>query len=100
MTDVAKNKQFLRIMQSASLPKAEVIQAWIVQIGHERIEKSIDPEQAIDCDLEIYFKKAMIQIGAIKGCFQSISAMSLLMRGQKRRVGKRQEYAMLVVASM
>ena len=57
LTDVANTEQLLRIMQSVPSPKAEPIRAWLAQVGRERIEETIDPEQAIDRALETYLKK-------------------------------------------
>ena len=47
-TDVANTEQLLRIIQSVPSPKAEPFKAWLAMVGTERIEETIDPEQAID----------------------------------------------------
>ena len=47
----------LRIIQSIPSPKAEPSKLWLAQVGRERIEETIDPEQAIDRALETYQKK-------------------------------------------
>ena len=57
LTDVATTEQILRIIQSIPSPKAEPFKLWLAQVGRERIEETIDPEQAIDRALETYFKK-------------------------------------------
>lgn len=57
LTDVADTEQLLRIVQSIPSPKAEPFRAWLAQLGRERIEETIDPEQAIDRALETYLKK-------------------------------------------
>ena len=57
MTDVATTEQLLRIIQSIPSPKAEPFKLWLAQVGTERIEETIDPEQAIDRALETYLKK-------------------------------------------
>lgn len=57
MTDVADTEQLLRIIQSIPSPKAEPFRQWLAQVGRERIEETIDPEQAIDRALETYLKK-------------------------------------------
>ncbi len=57
LTDVATTEQLLRIIQSIPSPKAEPFKLWLAQIGRERIEETIDPEQAIDRALETYQKK-------------------------------------------
>ena len=48
LTDVASTEQLLRIIQSIPSPKAEPFKRWLAQVGRERIEETIDPEQAID----------------------------------------------------
>ena len=57
LTDVANTEQLLRIIQSIPSPKAEPFRRWLAQVGRERIEETIDPEQAIDRALETYQKK-------------------------------------------
>ena len=47
----------LRIVQSIPSPKAEPFKDWLARIGSERIDETIDPEQAIDRALETYLKK-------------------------------------------
>ena len=56
-TDVADTEQLLRIVQSVPSTKAEPFKLWLARVGSERIEETIDPEQAIDRALETYFKK-------------------------------------------
>ena len=56
-TDVADTAQLLRIIQSIPSPKAEPFKLWLAEVGRERIEETIDPEQAIDRALETYLKK-------------------------------------------
>ena len=53
----ATAEQLLRIIQSIPSPKAEPFKLWLAQVGRERIEETIDPEQAIDRALETYQKK-------------------------------------------
>lgn len=57
LTDVATTEQLLRIIQSIPSPKAEPFKLWLAKVGRERIEETIDPEQAIDRALETYLKK-------------------------------------------
>ena len=57
VTDVANTEQLLRLIQSIPSPKAEPFKLWLAQVGRERIEETIDPEQAIDRALETYLKK-------------------------------------------
>ena len=56
-TDVATIQQLFRIIQSVPSPKAEPIKVWLAQVGRERIEETIAPEQAIDRALETYQRK-------------------------------------------
>ena len=53
----ANTEGLLRIIQSSPSPKAEPFKRWLAQVGRERIEETIDPEQAIDRALETYHKK-------------------------------------------
>lgn len=53
----ANTEGILRIIQSIPSPKAETFRRWLAQVGRERIEETIDPEQAIDRALETYQKK-------------------------------------------
>lgn len=57
LTDVATTEQLLRLIQSIPSPKAEPFKLWLAEVGRERIEETIDPEQAIDRALETYQRK-------------------------------------------
>ena len=57
LTDIADTEQLLRIVQSIPSPKAEPFKLWLARVGSERINETIDPEQAIDRALETYLKK-------------------------------------------
>ena len=57
LTDVANTEQLLRIIQSVPSKKAEPFKMWLAEVGRERIEETIDPEQTIDRALETYVKK-------------------------------------------
>ena len=57
LTDVANTEQILRIIQSIPSKKAEPFKLWLAEVGRERIEETIDPEQTIDRALETYAKK-------------------------------------------
>ena len=57
LTDVADTAQLLRIIQSIPSKKAEPFKVWLAEVGRERIEETIDPEQAIDRALATYLKK-------------------------------------------
>ena len=47
----------MRIIQSIPSPKAEPFKRWLAQVGRERIEETINPEQEIDRALETHQKK-------------------------------------------
>ena len=57
LTDVANTELLFRIIQSIPSPKAEPFKMWLAAVGRERIDETIDPEQAIDRALETYLKK-------------------------------------------
>ena len=57
LTDVANTEQLLRIIQSIPSKKAEPFKLWLAEVGKERIEETIDPEQTIDRALATYAKK-------------------------------------------
>ena len=84
----ATAEQILRIIQSIPSPKAEPFKLWLAQVGRERIEETIDPEQAIDRALETYQKKDMIQTGFTSGFFLSVSVMSLPLNGRSAAYSK------------
>lgn len=84
----ATAEQILRIIQSIPSPKAEPFKLWLAQVGRERIEETIDPEQAIDRALETYQKRDMIQTGFISDFFLSVSAMSLPRNGRSAAYSK------------
>lgn len=94
-TDVATTEQLLRIIQSIPSPKAEPFKLWLAQVGRERIEETIDPEQAIDRALETYLKKGY----STDWVHQRILAIrvrnELTAEWQARGVEKGREYAIL-----
>lgn len=57
LTDAATTEQLFRIIQSIPSPKAEPFKQWLSRVGAERIEETIDPEQAIDRAFDTYLKK-------------------------------------------
>lgn len=57
LTDAADTEQLLRLIQSIPSRKAEPFKLWLARVGRERIEETIDPEQAIDRALETYQRK-------------------------------------------
>ena len=94
-TDVADTEQLLRIIQSIPSPKAEPFKLWLAQVGRERIEETIDPEQAIDRALETYLKKGYSREW-INQRLQAIQVRKELTdEWQARGVKKGMEYAIL-----
>ena len=95
LTDVASTEQLLRIIQSIPSPKAEPFKAWLAMVGKERIEETIDPEQAIDRALDTYLKKGYSE----EWIHQRLSAIrirnELTDEWKKRGVQKGKEYAIL-----
>lgn len=94
-TDVADTEQLLRIIQSIPSKKAEPFKAWLAMVGRERIEETIDPEQAIDRALETYLKKGYSE-GWVHQRLLAIRIRNELMdEWKKRGVQKGKEYAIL-----
>ena len=56
-TDVADMQGIFRIIQSIPSPKAEPFKMWLAEVGKERIDETLDPEQTINRALETYLKK-------------------------------------------
>lgn len=85
----------LRIIQSIPSPKAEPFKLWLAQVGRERIEETIDPEQAIDRALETYQRKGY----SLDWIHQRILAIrvrnELTAEWQARGVEQGREYAIL-----
>ena len=54
---VGNMKDIFRIIQSIPSPKAEPFKMWLAEVGKERIDETLDPEQTIDRALETYLKK-------------------------------------------
>lgn len=94
-TDVATIEQLLRIIQSIPSRKAEPMKAWLAQVGRERIEETIDPEQAIDRALETYLKKGYDPDWVHQRLLSIRIRNELTEEWQKRRVEKGKEYAIL-----
>lgn len=91
----ANTEGLLRIIQSIPSPKAEPFKRWLAQVGRERIEETIDPEQAIDRALETYQKKGY-DTDWIHQRFLSIRVRNeLTAEWQERGVQQGKEYAIL-----
>ena len=94
-TDVANTEQLLRIIQSIPSKKAEPFKLWLAQVGRERIEEVIDPEQTIERALETYAKKGYSREW-INQRLQAIQVRKELTdEWEKRGVRKGVEYAIL-----
>ena len=91
---LANTEQLLRIIQSV-LPKAEPFKAWLARVGRERIEETIDPEQAIDRALETYLKKGYSEEWVHQRLLAIRIRNELTDEWQKRGVEKGKEYAIL-----
>lgn len=91
----ATAEQVLRIIQSIPSPKAEPFKLWLAQVGRERIEETIDPEQAIDRALETYLKKGY-SVDWVHQRLLSIRVRNeLTAEWQARGVQEGREYAIL-----
>ena len=94
-TDVANTEQLLRIIQSIPSKKAEPFKAWLAMVGRERIEETIDPEQAIDRALETYLKKGYSEEWVHQRLLAIRIRNELTDEWKKRGVAKGKEYAIL-----
>lgn len=94
-TDVATTEQLLRIIQSIPSPKAEPMKLWLAQVGRERIEETIDPEQAIDRALETYLKKGYDPDWVHQRLLSIRIRNELTEEWQKRGVERGKEFAIL-----
>ncbi len=95
LTDVADTEQLLRIVQSVPSPKAEPFKLWLARVGSERIEETIDPEQAIDRALETYLKKGYSEEWVHQRLLAIRIRNELTDEWQKRGVEKGKEFAIL-----
>ena len=95
LTDVADTEQLLRIIQSIPSPKAEPFKLWLAQVGRERIEETIDPEQAIDRALETYLKKGYSEERVHQRLLAIRIRNELTDEWSKRGIQKGREYAIL-----
>ena len=95
LTDVANTEQILRIIQSIPSPKAEPFKAWLAMVGRERIEETVDPEQAIDRALDTYLKKGYSEEWIHQRLLAIRIRNELTDEWKKRGVEKGKEYAIL-----
>lgn len=94
-TDAATTEQLLRIIQSIPSPRAEPVKRWLAQVGRERIEETIDPEQAIDRALETYLKKGYDPDWVHQRLLSIRIRNELTDEWQKRGMEKGHEFAIL-----
>ena len=95
LTDVANTEQLLRIIQSIPSKKAEPFKAWLAMVGKERIEETIDPEQAIDRALDTYLKKGYSEEWIHQRLLAIRIRNELTDEWKSRGVQKGKEYAIL-----
>lgn len=91
----ANTEGLLRIIQSIPSPKAEPFKLWLAQVGRERIEETIDPEQAIDRALETYLRKGYTEEWVHQRLLAIRIRNDLTAEWQARGVEKGREYAIL-----
>ena len=91
----ANTEGLLRIIQSIPSPKAEPFKRWLAQVGRERIEETIDPEQAIDRALETYRKKGYDTDWIHQRLLSIRVRNELTAEWQERGVQQGKEYAIL-----
>ena len=94
-TDAATTEQLLRIIQSIPSPRAEPVKRWLAEVSRERIEETIDPEQAIDRALETYLKKGYDPDWVHQRLLSIRIRNELTDEWQKRGVEKGREFAIL-----
>ena len=94
-TDVATTEQLFRIIQSVPSPKAEPFKLWLAQVGRERVEEIIDPEQAIDRALETYLRKGYDQEWVHQRILSIRVRNELTAEWQERGVEQGREFAIL-----
>jgi prophage antirepressor-like protein len=95
LTDIADTEQLLRLIQSIPSPKAEPFKMWLAAVGRERIEETIDPEQAIDRAFETYLKKRYSEEWIHQRLLTIRIRNDLTDEWRKRGVQKGAEYAIL-----
>lgn len=94
-TNAANLEGIFRIIQSIPSPKAEPLKLWLAQVGSERIEETIDPEQAIDRALETYLKKGYDENWVRQRLLSIRIRNELTAEWKHRGMGKSREFAIL-----
>ena len=91
----ANTEGILRIIQSIPSKKAEPFKAWLAMVGRERIEETIDPEQAIDRALETYLKNGYSEEWVHQRLLAIRIRSELTDEWRRRGVQKGREYTIL-----
>ena len=86
----------LRIIQSIPSPKAEPFKLWLAQVGRERIEETIDPEQAIDRAMQTYLRKGYSEEWIHQRLLSIRIRNDLTAEWQARGVERGREFAILI----
>ena len=95
LTDVMNTEQVLRLVQSVPSKKAEPFKIWLAKVGRERIDETIDPEQAIDRALDTYLKKGYSEEWVHQRLLSIRVRNDLTDEWRRRGVKKGVEYAIL-----
>lgn len=85
----------LRIIQSIPSPIAEPFKLWLAQVGRERIEETIDPEQAVDRAMQTYLRKSYSPEWIHQRLLSIRIRNDLTAEWQARGVEQGREYAIL-----
>lgn len=85
----------LRIIQSIPSPKAEPMKRWLAQVGRERIEETMDPEQAIDRAMQTYLRKGYSEEWIHQRLLSIRIRNDLTAEWQARGVERGREFAIL-----
>ena len=94
-TDVMDTEQLLRLIQSIPSPKTEPFKLWMAQVGRERIDEAVDPEQSIDRAIQSYRRLGYSE-NWINQRIKSIEVRKALTdQWDQSGVSRGQEYALL-----
>ena len=88
-------ENILRIIQSIPSPKAEPFKLWLAQVGSERINEMIDPEEAINRAMEYYRRKGFSDEWIQQRIIAIRVRHDLTDEWQRRGVQQGKEYAIL-----
>lgn len=82
-------------IQCTASPKAEPFKLWLAQVGRERIEETIDPEQAIDRAMQAYLRKGYSEEWIHQRLLSIRIRNDLTAEWQSRGVERGREFAIL-----